>query len=91
MYGLIGAMRAVSGHREELIEALTAGSEGLPGNVLYAIAADAQDPDVVWVVEHWRSREDHQASLALPQVQEAIARGRPHIAGFESRVETEPR
>lgn len=91
MYGLIGAIRATAGHREDLIAALAHGSADLPGNELYAIAADANDPDLVWVTEHWQSPEHHSASLALPHVQQAIAQARPHIAGFESRVETDPR
>ena len=32
----------------------------------------------------------YQASLALPEVKGAIARGRPLIAGFSNRVETVP-
>jgi quinol monooxygenase YgiN len=90
MYGLIGAIRATAGDRDTLIDALAAGSAAMPGNELYLIAADANDPDLVWITETWRSREDHQASLSLPAVQEAIARARPVIAGFESQVETVP-
>ena len=90
MFGLIGAIRATPGDRDELMDALAAGSQDMPGNESYVIAADANDPDLVWVTESWRSREYHQASLSLPAVQEAIARARPLIAGFESQVETVP-
>jgi quinol monooxygenase YgiN len=43
-----------------------------------------------WVTEVWDSQASHQASLNLPAVQQAIARGRPMIAGFAERFVTEP-
>jgi len=54
------------------------------------IAKDETDPDALWITEVWASREDHAASLQLPEVREAIAIGRPLIAGFGERFETEP-
>lgn len=42
-----------------------------------------------WFTEVWDSRESHRASLALPSVRQAVERGRPLIAGFGERHETE--
>lgn len=42
------------------------------------------------VTEVWESRASHEASLELPVVQQAIARGRPLIAGFGERFVTAP-
>ena len=44
--------------------------------------------DVLWVTEVWTDQAAHRASLQLPSVQAAIAKGRPLIAGFDSRTET---
>ena len=41
-------------------------------------------------VRKWDSQHSHQASLALPAVQAAIAKARPLIAGFGERFETRP-
>lgn len=90
MYGLIGKMIAQPGMRDTLIEILLAGTGSMPGCRSYVIAADAGDDDALWVTEVWESREDHAASLKLPAVQAAIARGRPLIAGFGERFETAP-
>src|SRR6187401_3545130 len=38
----------------------------------------------------WDNRESLAASLSLPSVKAAIAKGRPLIAGFSNRVETTP-
>jgi len=90
MYGLIGKMTAVSGQRDTLADAMLAGTAAMPGCLSYVIAHDPSDPDSLWITEVWDSQENHTASIALPEVKAAIARGRPLIAGFSNRVETTP-
>ena len=90
MYGLIGKMIAAPGQREALTAILLEGTAGMPGCLSYVIAHDSADLDALWITEVWDSQASHQASLALPAVQEAIARGRPLIAGFGERFETTP-
>jgi quinol monooxygenase YgiN len=60
------------------------------GCLSYVVATDPSDADALWVTEVWDSQASHQASLSLPGVQAAIAKGRPMIAGFSNRVETVP-
>ena len=62
----------------------------MPGCLSYVIAEDPADEDALWVTEVWDSAASHQGSLALPAVKDAIARGRPLIAGFDSHTETRP-
>jgi quinol monooxygenase YgiN len=90
MYGLIGRIDAVPGRRDELIGILVDGVGGMPGCLSYVVARDPASVDAIWVTEVWESREAHRGSLSLPSVQDAIARGRPLIAGFSSQNETEP-
>ena len=90
MYGLIGKLNAVPGQREALIEILLEGVDDMPGCLTYIIARDASDVNALWITEVWDSQTSHDASLSLPSVQQAIARGRPLIAGFGERVVTEP-
>jgi quinol monooxygenase YgiN len=90
MYGLIGKMRALPGKREALISILLEAASGMPGCLSYIVARDPADADAVWVTEVWDSPDSHRASLSLPPVQQAIARGKPLIAGFGERFETRP-
>ena len=90
MYGLIGKMKVVPGQRQALIPILLEGLRDMPGCLSYVAALDPNDEDALWVTEVWDSRESHQASLSLPAVQQAISRGRPLIAGFAERIETQP-
>ncbi|HYQ15140.1 MAG TPA: putative quinol monooxygenase [Polyangiaceae bacterium] len=90
MYGLIGKFRAAAGKRDELLAILLESSQQLPGCKSYVIARDTTDADAIWITEVWVDQASHQASLALPQVQAAIARAKPLIASFGERFITEP-
>jgi quinol monooxygenase YgiN len=88
MYGLIGRVLAQPGKRQELATILVPGDGSMPGCLSYIVAEDPEVPDALWITEVWESRDAHRASLQLPAVQAAIAKGRPLIAGFDSRAET---
>jgi quinol monooxygenase YgiN len=62
----------------------------MPGCLICVIAQDPADADALWITEVWDDQASHAASLTLPVVQNAIARGRPMIAGFSNRVVTTP-
>ena len=90
MYGLISKLNTVPGHRDALVAILLEGTQAMPGCISYVIASDPADDNAVWITEVWDSQASHHASLSLPAVQAAIAKGRAVIAGFDSRVETVP-
>lgn len=90
MYGLIGRMLAQPGQRDALVAILLEGTADMPGCLSYVIARDPKHADALWVTEVWTDPASHRASLSLPAVQAAIAKGRPLIAGMDSRTETEP-
>jgi len=90
MYGLIGQMTAVPGQRDALIAILLEGVAGMPGCLSYVVAKDPEDENAIWITEVWDSPASHQASLSLPSVKHAIARGKPLIAGFGKSIVTEP-
>lgn len=90
MYGLIGKITTVAGHRNELISILIESVAGMPGCLSYVVAQDKTDLDAIWVTEVWTSQTKHQESLSLPSVQKAIEMGKPLIASFGERFETNP-
>ena len=91
LYGLIGEIKAAPGKGSELAEILLEASQGgMPGNIAYLVSVGVEQPYSVWVSEVWADKQAHADSLQLPQVQAAIAKGRPLIAGFGTRVETLP-
>ena len=90
MYGLIGKATAVPGTRDQLIAILLDASADMPDCLSYVVAQDPSDGAGVWITEVWESEASHRASLALPSIRDAIARGRPLIAGFGERIVTAP-
>ena len=89
-YGLIGQMIAKPGQRAALAAILIEDVGAMPGNFTYVVGEDAANPDALWIVELWADRAAHAASLDLPSVRAAIAKGRPLIAGFGTRAEFVP-
>jgi quinol monooxygenase YgiN len=90
MYGLIGKITTMPGQRDALAAILLDGTGTMPGCLSYVIARDPGDDNALWITEVWDSQASHKASLSLPAIQAAIAKGRPMIAGFSNRVETVP-
>ena len=90
MYGLIGKITTTPGQRDALVAILVEGTAKMPGCLSYVVSLDTTDPDGLWITEVWDHQESHRASLQLPAVQAAIAKGRPLIDGFSNRVETTP-
>ena len=90
MYGLIGKMTALAGRRDELVAILLAGVGEMPGCLSYIVATDPADANAIWITEAWDSKASHDASLSLPQVRAAIAKGKPLIAGFSDGAVTTP-
>ena len=90
MFGTIGRIKAIAGKRDALAAILASGSGEMPGCISYVVAEDLADADALWVTEIWESKDAHQASLSLPVVREAIGKGRPLIAAFDSIAQTRP-
>ena len=74
---------AVPGRRDELVAHLVGRSTTLErlGCLLYEVGVDPDRPDTVCVIELWRDRDAHRASLDDPEVRAGIAAARPLLAG----------
>jgi quinol monooxygenase YgiN len=90
MYGLITKIIATAGQRDALAAILLESTGSMPGCLSYVIARDPNEAEALWVTELWDGPDSHHASLSLPAVKAAIARGRPLIAAVSNRVETTP-
>lgn len=90
MYGLIGNIKTHPGRREALAAILLQATQAMPGCLGYVVANDPADADGLWITEVWDSAASHKASLDLPAVEAALLAGRPLIAGFGERFETDP-
>jgi len=82
-YGYLATMRTKAGHRDDVVQILLGGVDGLRevGCRLYLVGVSDTDPEVIWVNEVWESKEHHDASLRLPETKAAIARAMPMLTG----------
>lgn len=79
----VGTLGTVPDRRDELVAALIQRNDLLKGAgcLAYEVGTNDEEPNTVYVVELWESAQAHQASLALPEVQAAIAAARPLLSG----------
>jgi quinol monooxygenase YgiN len=92
-FGMIGKLTAHPGQRDALVQHLLAASRIVAktsGCELYFVSTSSDESDAVWVIEVWRTKADHDASLTIPEVRQLIGEARPLIAGFSKPIETAP-
>lgn len=89
-YGYIGSMKTQPGKRDEVAAILLGGLDALraAGCIQYTVGVSLDDDVTIWTSEVWPSREQHDASLQLPGVKQAIARAMPMLTGDFTRMET---
>ena len=82
-YGYLATMRTKAGHRDDVVQILLSGLDGLrqAGCRLYVVGVSETDPELIWVNEAWESKAHHDASLRLPETRAAIARAMPMLTG----------
>lgn len=82
-YGHIGSMKTRSGRRDDVVDILLSGAEGLrqAGCDLYVVSVSDTDDVTIWVSEVWQSKEKHDASLQLPEAKAAIGKAMPMLTG----------
>lgn len=90
MWGMIAKITTLPGKRDEMIGILRGSTVSMPGCMSYVIGKDQTEENVLWVNEVWDNQSSHDASLSLPQVQNAIPRATPLIAEFEKITTLEP-
>ncbi|WBB50335.1 antibiotic biosynthesis monooxygenase [Verrucosispora sp. WMMA2044] len=76
-------MKSTPGHRDEVVDILLRGVEGLRliGCQLYVVSVSDTDDVTIWVSEVWESKEQHDASLQLPETRAAINKAMPMLTG----------
>ena len=76
-------MKVKPGHRDEVVNVLLSGVDGLrkAGCDLYIVSISDTDDVTIWVSEVWQSKDKHDASLQLPEAKAAIGRVMPMLTG----------
>jgi quinol monooxygenase YgiN len=92
-YSLINKLTTKPGKRDEIIKILLESGKAFNDNaacILYLVCEDATDPDRIWVIDVWTSKEAHTAALAQPELKPFIAQTIPLLEGMPEQVEVVP-
>ena len=92
-YGGYVKFTAKPGQREALVEHLlraAASVEKAPGCELYIVNTSPTEAECVWVTEIWRSQQEHDASLTVEGVEDAIRQVLSLLAGPPEKIEVLP-
>ena len=82
-YGLFGKLQSQAGKGDELAEILLKAAslmEDAEGCVVYIVNKSADNPDSIWVMEVWESKDAHDDSFNIPGIRELIAQAVPILA-----------
>ncbi|MEU9446670.1 antibiotic biosynthesis monooxygenase [Streptomyces sp. NPDC048304] len=82
-YGCIASMKTTPGSRDEVVAILLGAAGGVraAGCDAYIVGLADDDDVTIWVTEVWGSKEQHDASLELPQARAAIGKAMPLLTG----------
>jgi quinol monooxygenase YgiN len=90
MWGMIAKITVVPGRGDEMIAILKESTADMRGCLSYVVAKDMADENTIWVTEVWDSRANHDASLSLPAVKNAMPRAKAIVTNFEKIAVTDP-
>src|SRR3546814_6556388 len=62
-------MMTQPGQRAALVAILSEGTSTMPGNIAYLIGEDSANPDAIWIVELWDSKEAHRSEEHTSELQ----------------------
>lgn len=93
LYASYGKLTAKDGEHDNVLQGLLQAVElvrPLQGCIFYIVYTSPSDPNGVYVMEMWESKEDHAASLQMVSIRELIGRVVPMLAGPPEGIELQP-
>ena len=91
-YALVNKLTAKPGHRDEVVDILLESGRLLddPACALYLVTKAVDDPDLIYVVDLWATKEAHEAALQQPELRPFVERAMPLLEGMPEQTELEP-
>jgi len=91
-YGLLNKLTTRPGKRDEVVEILLESGKLLddPACLMYMVTESVDDPNVIWVVDLWTSKEKHAEALRTPELRPFVERAMPLLEGMPEQLEFNP-
>ena len=93
-HALINKLTAKPGERDAVVDLLLQSGELFNDNaacLLYFVTEAVDDPNVIWVVDLWTSKDAHTEALGDPRLRPYIERTMPLLEGMPEQTEVRSR
>src|SRR5919106_1152076 len=92
-YALLNKLTAKQDQRPRVVEILLESGrlfDDNPACLLYLVSESTDDPNLVWVIDLWTSREAHAEALKAPELQPFVEQAMPLLEGMPEQIEVRP-
>jgi quinol monooxygenase YgiN len=90
---LLNRLTAKPGQRQRVVEILLESGKLFDDNqacLLYLVNESTDDPNLVWVIDLWTSKEAHIEALKSPELRPFVDQAMPHLEGMPEQIEVLP-
>jgi len=91
-YGLLNKLTAKPGKRDEVVGILLESGKLLddPACLMYMVTEAADDPNAIYVVDLWTSKQRHEKALKTPELRPFVEKAMPLLEGMPEQTEIKP-
>ena len=93
-FALLNKLTAKPGRRDEVVAILLESGRLFEKNEacqLYLVTVANDDPDAIWVVDLWSTREEHAEALKDPALRPYVEQAMQALEGRPEQIEVDPR
>lgn len=92
-FALLNQLTTKPGQRDRVVAVLLESGRLFDDNlacILYLVSESADDPNLVWVVDLWTSKEAHAEALKAPELRPYVEQAMPMLEGMPKQIEIRP-
>jgi quinol monooxygenase YgiN len=89
-HALINRLTAKPGQRAPVLAILLESGrlfDDSEGCLLYLVSESKDDPNVIWVVDLWTTKEAHAEALKAPELRPFVEQAMPLLEGMPEQIE----
>jgi quinol monooxygenase YgiN len=92
-YALLNKLTSKPNQRQHVVDILLESGTLFDDNsdcFLYLVSEATEDPNVIWVVDLWTSKEAHAKALENPELRPFVEKAMPLLEGMPEQIEIRP-
>jgi quinol monooxygenase YgiN len=92
-HALLNRLIAKPGQRDRVVEILLESGRLFDDNeacLLYLVSESQDDPNLIWVVDLWTTKEAHTEALKARELRPFVEQAMPLLEGMPEQIEVRP-